>query len=322
MLYTDPFFVYSYSPKRGYIASYAHFQAMGIAKSSTYKNIIIGTSMAANFDVATASKLSGSTYQKSILLGATAYELADLTSLAITSHHPSNIIMSLDIQTFRGEPDRQDDSYTTNTKIFKGSWLAPLYYIFNIDFLKVAINQYFIKDKVNNYFGYVREDGAEFVLRDWRRRSKKDKDTKLERLQDTFSFEKLKISINNNLIRLIQMNPDTKFTLFFPPYSIVEWIGYAENLHLTDYLKAREYIAKQIVGLSNAKLYDFSSDIKIIENLGNYSDTMHYSVAISDMLLESMLTSKLQSQSVTDIEKHNKLILQSVNKLQGQYSDL
>lgn len=278
--------------------------------------------MAANFDTDQVSNYLGSKFQKTILLGATARELSDLATLAIKENRPKKILLSVDIQSFRGTANRTGTDYSLIQKLYNSPITATIYYSLNIDFLKIAVKQFSTSHKVSNYFSYDRDHGKELALKDWNLRKKTSQQSKVNRLKDTYSYDLLTDSINLNLIDLLKKNPNIEFILFFPPYSILEWLSYKENLHLSEYLKAREHIASQILPIKNVRLFDFSSDVSFITNLDNYSDIMHFGAVKSSEILRYILQNQGNINSIEQIRSNNEIISNAVLLAEKKYTHI
>lgn len=84
-------------------------------------------------------------------------------------------------------------------------------------------------------------------------------------------------------------NPDTSYTIIFPPYSMMWWdCGYVNGVVET-YFEVLEQTIPVLLTHDNAKVYFFANDRDVICNLDNYMDMIHYSPDINQYMLEEII---------------------------------
>lgn len=101
-------------------------------------------------------------------------------------------------------------------------------------------------------------------------------------------LSELKNNFDNNLYRFITENKNTKFILFFPPYSILTYKDWEEKGSLDIILKFKQYIYKKLIALDNVNLYDFQIAQNITHNLNHYKDITHYSQTINFWIVDQI----------------------------------
>jgi hypothetical protein len=99
-------------------------------------------------------------------------------------------------------------------------------------------------------------------------------------------------NFERDAIGLIASHPDVTFDIYFPPYSILQWVAMRDaspaTLKIVYDLSA--YMNRRLLEFPNVRLFDFRSSQEITHDLGNYSDVVHHSPAIDKRVL-SMLAS-------------------------------
>lgn len=86
----------------------------------------------------------------------------------------------------------------------------------------------------------------------------------------------------------ISGHPETEYTIFFPPYSMLWWdCGYTNGIGEV-YFYVLEKTFETLLPCENVSLYFFQADRDIICDLDNYMDMVHYSPKINQYMLECM----------------------------------
>lgn len=91
------------------------------------------------------------------------------------------------------------------------------------------------------------------------------------------------------IVQEIESHPNTEYYIFFPPYSLLMWDNVYTNGQGDKYFYMLDEIMDALLPLENAKVYYFQADKEIVCNLDNYMDKMHYSPAINQLMLESIV---------------------------------
>jgi hypothetical protein len=114
----------------------------------------------------------------------------------------------------------------------------------------------------------------------------------------------------NHILPLIINHPDTKFILFFPPYSLVKYaIDYQTKRKQFDNYK--DLVSKIVLDsekYNNIELYWFNDD-PFIDDIKNYKDLAHYSSEFNSMFLKNFSLNK----SIIDLTNY-KIYLQSLER--------
>ena len=100
----------------------------------------------------------------------------------------------------------------------------------------------------------------------------------------------------------IQAHPEISYTVMFPPYSMMWWdCGYVNGLG-EKYFYVLEKALPALVECENASVYFFQSDEEIICNLDNYMDMIHYSPQINQYMLDCIAEDAMTGDSRDNTE--------------------
>jgi hypothetical protein len=88
-------------------------------------------------------------------------------------------------------------------------------------------------------------------------------------------------------VALIVRHPEVTFDVYFPPYSILQFVAMRDaspaTLTIVTDLTAR--IAQALTRLPNVRLHDFRAIKAVTHDLDNYSDVIHHSPVVDAMVL-------------------------------------
>ena len=93
-------------------------------------------------------------------------------------------------------------------------------------------------------------------------------------------------NIRENVCSVIEEHPNTKFYIFFTPYSIVRWNICGREGEIQDYIEAENIAAEILMQYTNVELYCFYENTDMICDLNNYRDMLHYIAEINSEILE------------------------------------
>ncbi|WP_036723455.1 copper amine oxidase N-terminal domain-containing protein, partial [Paenibacillus forsythiae] len=103
-------------------------------------------------------------------------------------------------------------------------------------------------------------------------------------------LELVKQSFNDNVLSLVKAHPETKFYLYYPPYSVLrQQIWYITNpQRYANQLEMKRYIFEQLSAYSNVSIYEFQTDSDITYDLDQYKDLSHHSGAINSLIVDEI----------------------------------
>ena len=314
----DPFQQYRRAKLYKTIFMTERYLNAGLAKNYLYDSVVIGSSMTQNFIISEIEDIIN--YPKTIKLttsGASIFEEVVVLNTAINSGKVENVLLGLDVYSLsRTEADNELPLYLYDNDI-----INDYNYLFNLDTFKRAILYPFLPYTLNkrhprlNYnrmyewqYNFKESDFNENkVIKKWKSRDH-NFDTKANCDERTYEF--MKNNFDNILLPVLKRNTGIKFTIFYPPYSILAYKIHQERGALKDFIKIKSYIFSELKKLSNVRLYDFQSVKKVTHNLKNYKDVTHYHQRINKWMLEQIRDDRYRVTTKTVELYERKLLMQ------------
>jgi len=90
------------------------------------------------------------------------------------------------------------------------------------------------------------------------------------------------------VITWLEAHPDTTFTFFFSPYSILAWDRYQRNGELEAMLTMLDVATERLLRYENAELQFFMADFPSITDLDNYADHLHVAGRVTYEMARTM----------------------------------
>jgi hypothetical protein len=280
----------------------------GIAKNYDYDSVIIGTSMTENTDLSEVEKKLKKRAINMSASGASAYEENLILQVALKTGKVKSVIWCLDIYSFQGSPTRfRFGEKSMPLYLYDDNAFNDYRYLLNRIVFRKALDcilaghnsnrdvnrPYYWADKVN----FSRKEALEAWYK-----LLAEKDFNKNVSIEEYTSEALEKSFDQNMLPHIVNNPRISFVIYFPPYSILNWVYAKDQGTLDNFLDFKKYVIDKLTHYNNVEMYDFQ-DIEIITfNLENYKDISHYSPKIDDFILDSISTKKylVNSYSVDD----------------------
>jgi len=336
----------SSSVKEFYIKE-MRFQSAGIINNTPLDSAIVGTSMAENFNANEASNLLGGHFVNLSLSGSLFKEREVILRYLLSSHKMKTIIISLDgateLQRNSGIPIDAwsylyNDSYLDDLTAYTNRKYLP--YINCHSFFNNIISAYIFGecpeerisasiDLLTEWQSYPRNNSRFGGIDKWKEHgSNSQVKASIEMILEASSALKThpdikpnEVSIydykqfNEHILPLVINHPDTKFILFFPPYSLVKYaIDYQTNREqFNNYKKLVEKIVLASEQHQNIGLYWFN-EYKFIEDIKNYKDLSHYGSEFNSMFLRDFTLNK----STIDLSNY-KIYLQSLESRASKF---
>ncbi len=109
-------------------------------------------------------------------------------------------------------------------------------------------------------------------------------------LGEGYGYEFEVRNFERDVAALIARHPHVQFDIYFPPYSILQWVAMrdASPATLKIVYDLTEHVARRLTKFPNVRLFDFRAIAEITHDLGHYSDVIHHSPDI-DLKVLSML---------------------------------
>jgi hypothetical protein len=302
-----------FRPARLFPAVYSpdsRLQNAGLIRSQAFDTVFMGTSLAIHFRQSDIDKILGVKSLKLAMSGSSSREQAFVLAAAM-ARKPKWVIWEVDDWIFHDTPEIDADAhlpadlYRGNVKgiasyLLSGAiarealWIAvrsiprlerllsPLtnealfkFPLSNVD----DINALQASDDAGSIYNAKRAIAAfKYITDPVRSRYL---------LDDTDYDMKVRVS-ERDAIDLIRANPDVAFDIYWPPYSILQWVALRETSPetLQSVFAFSAYFCRRLMEFPNVRLFDFRRVSEVTHDLNNYSDVIHHSPAIDLKVLD------------------------------------
>ena len=255
--------------------------------------MITGTSMTENFNASEFDQLFGVTSIKVPFSGASYLEIDQFIKRTI-DYQPNLklIIRSLDLSYIWNDKDYLEYEDYPDYLYDDNAW-NDVQYIFNKDVLfshslPVASRTFRnIPSTTQDEYANWNDEytfGKEAVLSAYNRREK----IAPEQAFTEEDREHICATIEQNVLKTVEENPNIQFYLFLPQNSIIYWDSLCREGTLKRQLVAQELAINMMLEFDNIHLYSFVSDFETVCDLSNYKDYAHYSEEINSRILKCM----------------------------------
>ena len=111
-------------------------------------------------------------------------------------------------------------------------------------------------------------------------------------LGEGYGYEAMVRHFEQDAVGLIVRHPDVTFDVYFPPYSILQFVAMRdaspETLKIVMDLTA--VIAQRLTQLPNVRLHDFRAIKAVTHELSNYGDVIHHSPVVDAQVLQWLVS--------------------------------
>jgi hypothetical protein len=293
--------------------------ASGIINTEAFDSIVLGTSMAENFSGNEATEIFRHRFVNISLSGSKISERAVVLRYALNSRPIREVIFSLDYpgafdtDSIRGTPIEPyaylyDDSRANDLQVYASS-LGPIRYAFcRNDLLPYELLCQNMKNDLENLVEWHSdwEHSKRFGgLNKWLE-AKNNGQIKvaLKSIADsvhTIESGKVKAAdpalvdqnvmkyrkvFNESLLSIAAQYPKTRFYLFFPPYSRLNYaiLQQSDPQRFEDYLVMLRSVIRDAEKYPNVKVFGFETE-DFLDDIANYKDTSHYHQLINSKIL-------------------------------------
>ncbi len=282
----DPFFQY-HKPINGlyYLIDNKLSQNPGLAIHFEYDSIITGSSMTVNFDTKLFDEKLGLNTIKLSYDGAYPKDIDTILSLVKKSPNEIRaVFLSIDILNYRAEPGIT--AYELPAYLYSDTVLDDIPYLLN----KEVILDYIVRPQIERegtplneaYWSWIYMwYGKDIVFQTYEAPS----DLQPALPKDAFT-DRVAANLEAYILPHIESMPDTEFTFFFPPYSVLYWYNRYADGSLEAELAAEKRVIETLLAYPNVKIYYFQDNFDYITNFDNYCDYTHYRHEMNDYMTE------------------------------------
>jgi hypothetical protein len=308
-----------FRPARLFAAMYSQdsrLQDAGLIQSQEFDTIFMGTSLAIHFRQSDIDRILGVHSLKLSLNGSSSVEQNFVLAAAL-ERHPKLVLWELDDWIFPDAPDIDSNAfvpanlYRRNFKgfasyLFSGSmaresaWIVarsiPLiekpvaslttgvifkFPIANVDDINVLRPGFDVAGTYNSKkamaaFRHITDPVRSAYL------------------AEGIGYDMRVRNFERDVAGLIAAHPDVTFEIYFPPYSILQWVAMRDASPETfdQVYKFTAYVSRRLTSFANVRLYDFREAKDVTHNLNNYADVIHHSPAIDLQVLSWLAEGK------------------------------
>lgn len=296
-----------------------NYSNAGIAKSYDYDGVIIGSSMTENFRPSQLDALLGGRFVKLPINAGSSYNHRQMMDLAFATHEVARVVYGVDLEAltyFYTTPKTEMPEY-----LYDGDLFNDVYYWFNKSvlghFVPACLKTLGQTDPDQRDTMYMWGDlypyGREAVLRGI---TFGCGIVEQEARPETPALsQQSRLNVEYNILPFVEDHPETEFTFFFPPYSLVRWYEYYAAGTLGYHLRQKEALVAALLPYENARVYDFQAELGWICDLSNYIDPGHYGPWINDAMIEAIASGRRRVTALSDVYENDDLLLERAEAL-------
>lgn len=284
----------------------------GIAKSYGYDSVVIGSSMTENFRPSQLDELFGGTFVKLPVNAGSPYNHKQMMDMAFSTHDVKRVLYGLDVEAltyFYTTPKCEMPDYLYDDDLFNDTayWFNHSVLLKYIPQCLASIGQSDPDQRDTMYaWGDLYEYGKEAALREVTITGETVEQG--EPMEDPEFSQQSLLNVEHNLLPFIQEHPDTEFIVFFPPYSLVQWVDFYQKGDMQYHLTQKEAVVKALLPYENVKIYDFQAELAWVTDLDNYIDAWHYGPWINEAIAEAAAADEYRIRSLADAQENDALI--------------
>ncbi|MDE6064621.1 MAG: SGNH/GDSL hydrolase family protein [Lachnospiraceae bacterium] len=283
VILTDPFYHY-HAPAAGLkaVINKAEYQCIGTIRNFKYDGLMLGSSMAENYNNRWLDEAFGCTTIKGIKSSASTADLLYYLDEAYQNHELKYVFYNLDLSALSAGPEHHFTGEGMPTYLYNNNILDDVNYLFNKDVLFESVPYLIAVSMQQDY-----DEGTSYNWAQYKTFSQEDALLHYERppVSEAAEFgadEREVIDANVSLLaQMAEAHPETEFYFFYPPYSLLWWDSVDREGRLEERLYAAGRAAEVLTACENLHLYSSLAEEDIVCNLDFYMDSMHFSADIN-----------------------------------------
>ena len=301
----DPFFHY-HAPLKSfpYVVDDQVDMNPGLAAHMDYDSVLLGSSMTVAFDTDWFMEDMGLKTQKLSYNGAYPKDQAIILDKIFKAKGDSVKRVFLGIDELNYSSDTEQTKFEPTDYIYDDNVINDVKYIWN----KTVLLDYVIKPLVD------RSDASEWnkIYKPWwqpmhynlanvRLYYTPAPETPDKTTADEY-IEGIRANLDANILPYIEAHPDTEYTIFYPPYSILYWYDAKRQDQIDSIIAKYDYMTRRLLEYDNVEVYFFQNDRDIICDFDNYADHTHYSPEVCHYMTDCMAEGK-RRVTLQDLDK-------------------
>jgi len=285
-------------------------QNAGLIRSQAFDTVFMGTSLAIHFRQSDIDRTLGVHSLKLTMQGSSSHEQVFVLEQALKQRQPKRIVWEMDDWIFVDAPEIESDIYLP-TGLYRRDVKGVASYLFSgamaresaLMLLRVIPGLAPVADRVGKFTidnvddintlarGADSQYNAKAAMAAFVRITNP---VRSRYLGEGYDYASEVRNFERDAVSLIARHPDVQFDIYFPPYSILQFVAMrdASPQTLKIVYDVTEYVAKRLTQFSNVRLFDFRRLKAITHDLDNYSDVIHHSPAIDLKVLQMLAGGK------------------------------
>lgn len=287
--YIDPFFHY-HAPLNWfpYVVDDQVDMNPGLAKHMDYDSVLLGSSMTVSFDTSWFAENLGLKTQKLSYNGAYPKEQSIIMEKVFDAKGDGIKQVFLGIDELNYSGDINQTKYPMTEYLYDDNPFNDIKYLLNKD---VVLN-YILKPMVDTT---DKTDWNRIYPMWWQPMHYNLANVRLyyvpaDEVIDATPVEDyisgIEANLDANILPYIENHPETKFTIFYPPYSILYWYDAKRQGQIDTIVKKYDYMTRRLLAYDNVEVYFFQNREEIITDFNNYADYTHYSPEVCHYIVD------------------------------------
>lgn len=267
-------------------------QVVGTIRTFDYDSVLLGSSVAENFDTTFINNEFDCSTLKIIRASGSVADLLYYMDMAHKNQDLKQVFWCMDLFAFTSPTKVSLYDESIPRYLHTETILDDITYLYNKDIifkeipLSIAFSFMNINTDGNAYNWSAKK---EFSAAKAMQAYQKPQQT-LPSVDITAEKSEL-ISANISMaIEEISSHSETEYIIIFPPYSLLWWDCNYTNGLTNEYFYILETLLPQLLECENATVYYFQSEADIVCNLDYYMDMLHYSPDINQYMLEQIVS--------------------------------
>ncbi len=291
----DPFFHY-HAPLKSfpYVVDDQVDMNPGLAAHMDYDSVLLGSSMTVAFDTDRFAEKMGLKTQKLSYNGAYPKDQEIILSKIYKAKGESLKRVFLGIDELNYSCDTEQTKFPITDYLYDDNPFNDVKYIWN----KTVLLDYVLRpladssDKSDwNMIYKPWWQPMHYNLANVRLYYTPAKEIKDETPTDDY-IAGIEANLSTNIIPYIEAHPETMYTVFYPPYSILYWYDAKRQGQIDKIIAKYDYMTRRLLEYDNVEVYFFQNDRDIICDFNNYADYTHYSPKVCDYMVDCMASGR------------------------------
>ncbi len=288
----DPFYQY-HAPFAGKeaVLNDRDNQMPGTIRNFAYDSVLVGSSVAENFDSSYLNENYDCQTLKIIRASGSVADLLYYLEMAQEDRELKNVFWCLDLFALEASTEVTLYGGDTPTYLHTETVLDDATYLLNKEVLLekiplMLVSAYMGRNTEGKAYdwSYDKEFSAAKAMQAYQKPAEK-----LEKQDFTRDIPVIMQNIDN-LAEQISAHPETQYRILIPPYSMMWWDCAEVNGTLDKQFYILEQVMPVLLSLPNVEVYYFQDEESIVCDLDNYMDMIHYTPQVNQFMLEQMTT--------------------------------